>query len=382
MKTRIHAIAGAIGLLMIVLFWTSTVLSEVFGSYETIAAVKGWILYGMFIQIPAMAIVGASGMSLGAGRSERLVSAKKKRMPIIAANGILILLPMAFLLESKASAGTFDTLFYVLQAVELIAGATNFTLMGLNMRDGMSLTGRRSNATSVKVLGREMVADDTLALRLAKPAGFTFEPGQAIRLTIPAGARNGAGEARVLSIASAPHEANITVITRLRDDSAFKQALKVMPEGKELEIAGPLGNFLQDKDHDRPTVFLAGGIGITPFQSMIRDADHSGRLAETSLFYSNRTPADSAMLKQLVELDAANSGFQLVATMSDADESGDWLGETGWIDEDMLRRHLADLTGPIYYCVGPGAFVSAMTDMLAKAGINKDDIHLEQFSGY
>lgn len=113
MKTRIHAVAGAIGLLMIILFWTSTVLSELFGSYETIAAVKGWILYGMIIQIPAMAIVGASGMSLGAGRSERLLSAKKKRMPIIAANGILILLPMAFLLESKASAGTFDTLFYV-----------------------------------------------------------------------------------------------------------------------------------------------------------------------------------------------------------------------------------------------------------------------------
>ena len=156
MKTRIHAIAGAIGLLMILLFWSSTVLSKLFGSYDTIAAVKGWILYGMFILIPAMAIVGGSGMSLGAGRSEKLVSAKKRRMPIIAANGILILLPMAFFLEAKASAGTFDTLFYVLQGVELIAGATNLTLMGLNMRDGIRLTGRGSRATSTKILGREI----------------------------------------------------------------------------------------------------------------------------------------------------------------------------------------------------------------------------------
>ncbi len=182
MKTRIHAIAGAIGLLMILTFWISIVLSELFGSYETIASVKGWILYGMFILIPPMAVVGRSGMSLGAGRTETLVSAKKNRMPIIAANGILILLPMAYFLEAKASAGNFNTWFYVLQGVELIAGATNLVLMGLDMRDGVRLTGRNRQATSVTLLGREMVADDALAcvlrnlpgsrLNRAKPFGW------------------------------------------------------------------------------------------------------------------------------------------------------------------------------------------------------------------
>lgn len=382
MKTRIHAIAGAIGLLMILTFWSSTVLSELFGSYETIAVVKGWILKGMFILIPAMAIVGGSGMSLGSGRTEKLVSAKQKRMPIIAANGLLILLPMAFFLEAKAAAGTFDTMFYILQGIELIAGATNLTLMGLNMRDGIRLTGRKSQSTSVKVVGREMVANDTLSVKLAKPAGFTFEPGQAIRLTIPSDAKHGAGEARILSIASAPHEADLTVITRLRDNSSFKQALKVMPEGTELQIAGPLGSFTKDNDQERPSVFLAGGIGITPFLSMIRDADHSGRLDKTTLFYSNRSPADSAMLDELQKLAVDHSGFQLVATMSDAKEGTDWEGATGWIDQEMLRKHLTDLTSPIYYCVGPGAFVTAMTEMLASAGVEKDNIRLEQFNGY
>ncbi len=382
MKTRVHAIAGAIGLLMILTFWTSTVLSELFGSYETIATVKGWILYGMFILIPAMAVVGGSGMSLGAGRSEKLVSAKKKRMPIIAANGLLILLPMAFVLEAKAAAGTFDTLFYVLQGVELIAGATNLTLMGLNMRDGTRLTGRNSRTTSVKILGQEMVATDTLSLRLAKPTGFTFEPGQAIRLTIPAGTPVGAGEARVLSIASAPHEDDMTVITRVRDSSSFKQALKGMPDSAELQLSGPLGSFTKDGDQNRPTVFLAGGIGITPFLSMIRDANHSCRLDKTTLFYSNRSPADAAMLQELQGLSASEAGFRFVATMSEVDDASDWDGETGWIDEQMLLRYLTDLTSPIYYCVGPQAFVSAMNALLAAAGVKKDNIRFEQFSGY
>ncbi len=155
-----------------------------------------------------------------------------------------------------------------------------------------------------------------------------------------------------------------------------------MPEGSELQIAGPLGNFIKQEDQDRPSVFLAGGIGITPFLSMLRDAHHLGQLNQTTLFYSNRTVAASAMLEELQDLDAANSGFRLVAKISHVDDSTDWPGETGWIDEDMLRRHLTAVTGPIYYIVGPGAFVSAMTDMLAGVGVNKDDIRLEQFSGY
>lgn len=382
MKTRIHAIAGAIGLLMILLFWTSTILSELFGSYETIAFVKGWILYGMLILVPAMAIVGGSGMSLGAGRSEQMVTAKKKRMPIIAANGLLILVPMAFILESKASAGTFDTMFYVLQGVELIAGATNLTLMGLNMRDGLKLSGRTSPATTVSILRREEIASDTLALHLTKPAGFSFEQGQAIRLTIPSGAHMGAGEARVLSIASAPHETDLQVVTRLRDSSAFKQALRSMPEGTSLQIAGPLGSFVKDADPSRPTVFLAGGIGITPFLSMLRDTDHRNGLRQTTLFYSNRSPADAAMLAELQDLDMANPEFALVATMTDLQDGHDWQGETGYIDAAMLARHLNDTKTPIYYCVGPGKFVTAMTGMLTSSGVEKANIRVEQFGGY
>lgn len=141
-KTRIHAIAGGIAFLTILTFWTSTVISELFASYAAVASVKQMILYGMIILIPALATAGGLGMSIGRKRRDAPAVAKKKRMPLIAANGLLILVPSAFYLASKAAAGDFDDWFYGIQVLELIAGATNLTLIGLNMRDGLKMTGR------------------------------------------------------------------------------------------------------------------------------------------------------------------------------------------------------------------------------------------------
>ncbi|MEM5580974.1 MULTISPECIES: hypothetical protein [unclassified Roseibium] len=142
MKTKAHAFAGSIGFLMILLFWTSTVISELFTNHETIAAVKALILYGTFILIPAMAIAGGSGMVMGRRRKDVLTKVKKKRMPIIALNGLIILVPAAWFLAGKAAAGELDSTFYIVQVVELIAGAANLTMMGLNIRDGLRMTGK------------------------------------------------------------------------------------------------------------------------------------------------------------------------------------------------------------------------------------------------
>lgn len=373
MKTRIHAIAGGIALLTIITFWTSTVLSELFGSHETIAMVKGLILKGMFILIPAMAIAGGSGNFLAGKRTDAALMAKKKRMPIIAAIGILVMIPMAFILERKASAGDFGAMFYVLQGIELIGGATNIFLMGLNIRDGLRLTGRNAASNQVKLIERETVATNTVAARFAKPAGFDFQPGQALRLTTASGA------ARILSIASAPHESDLLVVTRVRD-SDFKNALVAMSEGDAMQVAGPLGSFTLDTT--RPAVFLAGGIGITPFLSMIRHAAHTGSTQPITLFYSNRTPAEAAMLEELQTMSAANPTFELVAAMSDINEGDDWQGETGRIDLEMVKRHVSDLTAPVFYAVGPGGFVTGMTEMLQSAGVDGARIKAENFSGY
>ncbi|MCU9847670.1 hypothetical protein OEZ60_06585 [Defluviimonas sp. WL0024] len=144
MKPKIHAAAGAIALATILTFWLSTVLSEIFGSPATVAAVKTAILYGMALLIPAMATAGATGAAMGRGWKLPQVQVKLRRMKIIATNGILVLLPSAVFLAFRARAGVFDTTFYTVQAIELLAGATNIILLGLNLRDGLALALRRN----------------------------------------------------------------------------------------------------------------------------------------------------------------------------------------------------------------------------------------------
>lgn len=141
----IHPIAGIIGFLTILTFWTSTVASELFGSLETVVAVKRAIPWGLLILVPALAIAGASGFKLAGASSDRRVIGKKRRMPFIAGNGLFILIPTALYLAALASRGELGALFYGVQAIELIAGAVNLSLMSLNIRDGFRLTGRLSD---------------------------------------------------------------------------------------------------------------------------------------------------------------------------------------------------------------------------------------------
>lgn len=142
MKKLIHPIAGAVAILTIATFWLSTAFSELSGSHEAIVAVKTAIPWGFLLLIPALVATGGTGFSLAKGRKAGLIGAKLKRMPLIAANGLLVLIPSALFLASKAKAGEFDTAFYVVQALELIAGAANLVLLGRNMRDGLRMTGR------------------------------------------------------------------------------------------------------------------------------------------------------------------------------------------------------------------------------------------------
>ncbi|TQS70344.1 hypothetical protein ERN12_14465 [Rhodobacteraceae bacterium] len=147
MAKLIHPIAGTIALLMILSFWLATAMSELFAGPEAVATVKSSVLWGFLILIPALMAVGGSGFQLGKHMRGPLIAAKKQRMPFIAANGLLILMPSAFYLSFKAQAGAFDTGFYIVQAVELCAGAVNILLLGMNMSNGIRLTRNRRRKT-------------------------------------------------------------------------------------------------------------------------------------------------------------------------------------------------------------------------------------------
>ena len=144
MKSKLHGFFGAIALLCIVTFWVTTLVTELFLDQASIVAVKNAVLTGMWVLIPAMVATGGSGFSLARARRGRLVDVKGRRMRFVAANGLLVLLPSAWVLASWANAGRFDGVFYALQGVELVAGAANMTLLVLNMRDGLRLAGRLS----------------------------------------------------------------------------------------------------------------------------------------------------------------------------------------------------------------------------------------------
>jgi hypothetical protein len=143
MMNKLHPIAGIIGFVTILTFWLSTVASELFGSAAVIANVKEMIPWGFLLLVPALAITGVSGFRLARTSSDPRIVKKKRRMPVIAANGLLVLMPAAFYLAALASRGEFGALFYLVQAIELVAGVVNLTLMSLNIRDGLGLAAKR-----------------------------------------------------------------------------------------------------------------------------------------------------------------------------------------------------------------------------------------------
>ena len=142
MIRTLHPVAGAVGMATIASFWLSTVAAEAFGDPATILAVKTAILWGLLVLVPALAVTGATGFRRGARSTHPRIVAKRRRMPFIALNGLLVLVPCAVFLQACAASGDFGTRFALVQGIELLAGAVNLTLMGLSMRDGFALTRR------------------------------------------------------------------------------------------------------------------------------------------------------------------------------------------------------------------------------------------------
>ena len=233
----------------------------------------------------------------------------------------------------------------------------------------------------VKLAGREELAEGTLAFRFEKPAGFAFKAGQAIVLERLDPQAGDGQKRRTFSLVSAPFEPALVVATRMRD-TEFKRTLKTLPAGAAMKLLGPIGQFTLGNG-GRPAVFIAGGIGITPFMSMLRQAASERSPQRLVLLYSNRRPEDAAFLGELQELEQQNGNFRLVATMTEMSKSArTWDGPTGFIDADLIRRATRGLTAPIYYVVGPPAMVLAMQETLRGAGVSDEDIRSEEFYGY
>lgn len=141
-KRLIHTFAGTLALVLPVAFLTATLIAELGGDRAVILGVKRGIAWGLLLMVPCMALVGTTGFRLAGRSGARLVELKRRRMRWIAANGLLVLMPAALVLFGLARAGSFGAPFVLVQGIELLAGTVNVVLIGLNIRDGLHLSGR------------------------------------------------------------------------------------------------------------------------------------------------------------------------------------------------------------------------------------------------
>ena len=239
------------------------------------------------------------------------------------------------------------------------------------------------NTFDTLLVHREEVAEGTSAFHFKKPVGFAFKPGQAIDLIL-ADPKSPGGDAsrHAFSLVSAPHQSDLVIATRMRD-SAYKRLLGSLALGAPVKIEGPFGSLALHRDDARTAVFIAGGIGITPFMSMLRQAARDDQSRDVILIYSNRRPEDAAFLRELQEIEKEHKRFRLVATMTGMDKSRLlWDGPIGTVNGTLISSAVESGVVPVYYLVGPPGMVEAMKVSLSDMGVSDDDIRSEEFYGY
>jgi ferredoxin-NADP reductase len=234
-----------------------------------------------------------------------------------------------------------------------------------------------------RLVATERIAEATAEFTFEVQAPFSFEAGQTCELTLPSPLYEDAeGSSRTFSIASSPSDApRLAFATRLTG-TAFKRSLLEAAIGLEIDLDGPFGSFGLHKNAAKPAVFLAGGIGITPFRSIIKDATERRLPHEMTLFYSNRTPASTAFLPDLEVWQQRNPNFRLVATVTDLPADNPWSHSVGLMDASFLGPRVPDWAAAICYLAGPPPYVKAMRAALDAVGADPDNVRTEEFSGY
>lgn len=232
----------------------------------------------------------------------------------------------------------------------------------------------------LNLLAKEKVAQNTIVFRFSKPENFHFIPGQYGGFTLTnTQITDTGGMTRRFSLLSAPQDVDIAIATRIQN-SDFKQALNQMPIGHDIKFAGPSGNFILHEDIKCPAVFIAGGIGITPFYSMIRDSLHRDIHRPIYLFYGNEALADAAFFAELSHLSHHHPYFKFIPTLNKPEKN--WSGEKGFVTADLLKKHLPDIHQPHYYICGSPLMVSALQQTVFDMSVNEEQIKVEDFPGY
>jgi ferredoxin-NADP reductase len=235
-----------------------------------------------------------------------------------------------------------------------------------------------------KLIDRFLVADGTMAFAFERPAGFEFTAGQFLTVTLPEPLyTDEKGNRRTFSIASPPQDAGRLLVATRLTGSALKRSLAEAPIGAPLSLFGPSGCFTLHEDPGTPAVFVAGGIGITPFRSILNDAAARGLPHAITLVYSNRNPEGAAFYTELLELAKRLPNLRFLPTMTQAEGSvPPWTGERRYVSAALLREVIGDMAASIFYLAGPPGLVAAVTKAALEAGADPAHVRSEEFEGY
>jgi ferredoxin-NADP reductase len=233
------------------------------------------------------------------------------------------------------------------------------------------------------LVDRQEVARDTMAFWFdANRSNFEFRAGQHADFVFTQPRVGSESDySRTFSLASPPQEKGLIMIAMRMRKTDFKNALMAAALGTKFIVSRSSGSFTLHKDITRPAVFLAGGIGITPIRSILKQAAQERLPHRLYLFYSNREADDAAFLDEFESMSIQNPNFLLISTLT-GHRTLAWPYEKGHINREMLMRYLLGLKGPIYYIAGPSGMVTAMTDLLRSSGVSDDDVKTEEFGNY
>ena len=228
------------------------------------------------------------------------------------------------------------------------------------------------------------LAPDTYEFVFNTDKNFYFKAGQYLEWTLPHKKFDDRGNRRYFTIASAPTDKQIRLGVKMTQNrpSSFKQALNQLKPGDGLSITGLAGDFTLPKDKNKKLAFIAGGIGITPFTSMIKYLMDNNEQRDVTLFYNSATTNGFAY-KEIFDAAASKINLKVFYVLSGAPEPGvNWSGIKGRLNSQLVEEKIANCKSCYYYLSGPHSMVEGYKDMLLKTGIKQANIITDYFPGF
>ncbi len=223
-----------------------------------------------------------------------------------------------------------------------------------------------------RLISREMVAENTLALTIERPEGFVFEPGQNTMVSIP-GVH--ADQLKEFTIASAPYEKDLLLAMRVRN-SNFKTTAYALKPNDAISVRTPSGTLWEATAS--PQIWLSGGIGITPFRGILRELIHRNAQLDIMHIHSDSSRGRIPFLREFESYATAHDAYRFIPTITR--EATDGL--KGRITKEMIAAYAPNYVEGHFFVVGADSFVASMRDTLASLNIPAAQVRIERFEGY